>query len=75
MSLQKKNKSERAAAESKTHLPDPIGAQQAWIKNELREIPIYEWSELKSGAQISGPALLVNDFTSLLIEPQWIFRS
>ncbi len=40
----------------------PIGA---------REIPVYKWTSLKAGAQINGPAVVINPTSTAYLEKDW----
>ena len=58
---------ERHHAESRQH-------HTCWVGGSWQNVPVYEWDEQASGATIAGPALLLSDFTSVLVEPQWVLQ-
>jgi len=50
---------------------EPIARHRAIVAGEHREVPVYRWDGARSGARIEGPALLVNDTGTVVIEPGW----
>ena len=40
---------------------------------EAQDFPVYNWTKLSAGAQIKGPAIVLNGHASLFLEPNWQF--
>jgi 5-oxoprolinase (ATP-hydrolysing) len=53
--------------------PSPPGEVHIPVSAD-KSYPVFDWDLLCPGALIHGPALLVNDFASFFIEPQWVFN-
>ncbi len=53
------------------YIPDPAKYQKSWFDNAWMDIPVYIWEDLKSGADIKGPALVVSKFTALVLKKTW----
>lgn len=51
--------------------PRPVDTKQAWFEGELLPTPIYERSSLAAGARISGPALILDPYSTVVLEPGW----
>ena len=43
----------------------------SYFGNDWQEVPFFERSRLEAGAQIVGPALVFEDYSSTVIEPGW----
>jgi N-methylhydantoinase A len=60
------------AQESTTHQAVPAGAQLVWLdRGGATRIPFFERARLAPGAEFSGPALLYQPDTTLLVAPGW----
>lgn len=46
-------------------------SHRSYIDSRWQEVPVYEWDALEAGATLSGPALLLSPFTSVVVEPDW----
>ncbi len=57
--------------EQETYQPGTTTLHRCWMDGKWQEVPVYEWDELKPGAAIKGPGLLLSNFTSVVVEPQW----
>lgn len=53
----------------KPQMIQSVGFAQGWL-----ETPFYERSELPAGAEVSGPALILEDTATTLIAPGWRAR-
>ena len=53
--------------------PTPQTHHQAYIEGNWQPIPIYAWETLVAGATISGPALVLNKTSTLVVAPHWEF--
>ena len=42
-----------------------------YVSGSWKEIPVYVWEELDEGAEIRGPALLVSNNSTVLVEAHW----
>jgi 5-oxoprolinase (ATP-hydrolysing) len=49
----------------------PLSAVQIYSYGEFHETPVFQRNELKPGTCISGPALLIEKNTTIIIEPGW----
>jgi N-methylhydantoinase A len=53
------------------HVPPPVGRRPVFDpgRGETIEVPVYRRADLRPGAQIAGPALIVEDETSTMVSP------
>ncbi|MEM9919442.1 MAG: hydantoinase/oxoprolinase family protein, partial [Bacteroidota bacterium] len=58
--------SQKQAASVKHHLQHP--------SNPQRQTPVYDWDELKAGAFLHGPAILLNRTSTTYIEAGWLLQ-
>ncbi len=42
-----------------------------WINNQWQDVPLYERDSLQPGHELSGPAIVVENNSTLVIEPGW----
>ena len=49
----------------------PVSAVQMYSYGESHETPVFQREELKPGTCISGPAILIEKNTTIIIEPGW----
>jgi 5-oxoprolinase (ATP-hydrolysing) len=49
----------------------PEGTHKAFIKDRWADVPVYHRERLKSGAALSGPALIFERHSSVVVEPLW----
>ncbi|AKB75196.1 N-methylhydantoinase A/acetone carboxylase, beta subunit [Methanosarcina lacustris Z-7289] len=49
----------------------PVSAVQMYSYGEFHETPVFQREELKPGTCISGPAVLIEKNTTIIIEPGW----
>ena len=49
----------------------PVSTVQMYSYGEFHETPVFQRDELKPGACISGPAVLIEKNTTIIIEPGW----
>ncbi|HEX9809973.1 MAG TPA: hydantoinase B/oxoprolinase family protein, partial [Alphaproteobacteria bacterium] len=52
----------------------PVATAQAHIEGKSREVPVFLRARLGAGAEIDGPAILVEDGATTVIEPGWRAR-
>ncbi len=61
-----------ARTETKATPAEAVGQIDAWMAGKRREAtPIYQRAELASGQQIDGPAILLDDHATTVLEPGW----
>ena len=53
------------------HVPPPVGRRPVFdpARGEAIDVPVYRRADLRPGAHIEGPALIVEDETSTLVSP------
>ena len=49
----------------------PVAMVQMYSNGEFHETPVFQREELKPGTCISGPAVLIEKNTTIVIEPDW----
>ena len=49
----------------------PVAMVQLWVERRFREAPAYRRSELASGQRIDGPALVIEDGATTVIDAGW----
>lgn len=49
----------------------PVATVQMYSDGEFHETPVFQREELKPGTCISGPAVLIEKNTTIVIEPDW----
>ncbi|TNJ46839.1 hydantoinase/oxoprolinase family protein [Phaeobacter sp. B1627] len=58
-----------------SHAPDPIGHRTVWFKGAACEAAIYDRAKMKAGAEFSGPAIVEQVDSTVVIPPEattWI---
>lgn len=51
--------------------PKADSTQQCWVVDQWKEVPVFYWESLPSGAQIKGPALIVSNNCTLTLDQGW----
>ena len=49
----------------------PVAAVEMYSNGEFHETPVFQRDELKPGTCISGPAVLIEKNTTIILEPGW----
>jgi 5-oxoprolinase (ATP-hydrolysing) len=49
----------------------PVSTVQMYSYGEFHETPVFQRDELKPGTCVSGPAVLIEENTTIIIEPGW----
>ncbi|WP_353663200.1 hydantoinase B/oxoprolinase family protein [Hydrogenimonas sp. SS33] len=49
--------------------PSPIHFQRLYLAGEWHDAPVYEMAALGSGAEIAGPALVMQETSTIVLEP------
>lgn len=52
--------------------PTPKGKKEVIFEGRSHETSLYERKELKAGQKISGPAIIVEEFSTILVDPNWL---
>ena len=55
------------------YTPDTKETQACWVHDHWEEVPVYVWEQMKTGARIEGPALVVSDNCTTTVDPGWAF--
>ena len=55
-------------------VPPPDSAEMVWIGNGWLDVPVFRRSELGSGAEIDGPAIVAENNSTTVIESGWSGR-
>ncbi|NGP89988.1 hydantoinase B/oxoprolinase family protein [Fodinibius halophilus] len=56
---------------TKRYYPDAAYTKEIWFEGESRETPVFLREKLKAGAEINGPALILDPHSTIAIEPNW----
>lgn len=54
-----------------TSAPAPQSTQSVYMQNGWLEVPVFELSALEKGTALFGPALIVDNTQTILVEPAW----
>ena len=60
-----------ALDESGSASPTPIDSHQTWMKGAFHDTPFFDRLELAEGCSIVGPAVIVEETATTVIEPGW----
>jgi len=63
-----------AGAATTPYVPTPYGQGRLFAGGAWQTVPMYRWPDLKPGAELVGPALLVSPTSTTVVEPGWAFR-
>ena len=53
------------------YIPAPVKHQKSWFDNTWENVPVFIWEELRAGAEIEGPALIISKFTAFVLKKNW----
>ncbi|UZR93219.1 hydantoinase B/oxoprolinase family protein [Chondrinema litorale] len=67
----KKKEEEKLEAVEEIHTPEKSHTIKTFIGGAWKEIPVFIWEELKAGASIKEPALLISKNSTVIIESNW----
>ncbi len=59
--------------QSKSYIPEKIKSAKLVLGNKSVSCEVYYWEELKPGAAITGPAMIVSNNSTTIVEPGWNF--
>jgi 5-oxoprolinase (ATP-hydrolysing) len=62
---------ERAELPERTHRPEPSSSIRAYNGSLWKDIPVFRREDLPEGASVSGPALLIDAYSTTVIEANW----
>ena len=66
---------EKPHKESKGRLrktnPTPLRSKKIWLENQWRPVPLFDEARFDPGIKISGPALILNSYTTLFVARGW----
>ncbi|WP_138430404.1 hydantoinase B/oxoprolinase family protein [Fodinibius saliphilus] len=54
-----------------SYYADADFAKEIWFEGQSQETPVFKREELKIGARISGPALILDPHSTIVLEPEW----
>jgi len=63
-----------AVAEPRPRRAEAGGSRRAWFAGSWRSVPVFDGSELGPGDRFEGPALVLEDTSTLVVEPGWEAR-
>lgn len=61
----------RPGAPAPAHEPDPDSTARVYFAGRWREVPVYEREHIRPGARLSGPCLIFERYSAVVIEPGW----
>lgn len=56
------------------HYPEPFDRRGVVFEGVNRDTPFYSWDDLGPGAEIEGPALIMETNSTVVLEPGWSAR-
>lgn len=63
----------RSLEKTEIYFPEPSHFIQSYVENSYQTVPVFLRNVLKSGAKITGFALLLDRFSTTVIEKNWNF--
>ncbi len=61
----------KPSGKTKSYKPESHHSIQSYFYNEWLDVPVYFREELNEGAWIEGPALILDRFSTTVINPNW----
>lgn len=65
---------DKRKSRANSYRPEAGSHAKMFVSGKWEKIEIYRWEHLLPGAFIKGPALLVSDNSTTVIDPRWTFR-
>jgi 5-oxoprolinase (ATP-hydrolysing) len=62
------------AGEPAPHDAEATGSRRAWFAGSWQDVPVFAGAELGAGDRFAGPALVLEDTSTLVVEPGWRAR-
>jgi 5-oxoprolinase (ATP-hydrolysing) len=59
----------------KTISPEPIEQTKLFVNGNWRDAPVYKRSVLSDAIRIAGPAIIVDDTVTVVVDPGWILSA
>lgn len=59
---------------SNTYKATPMAYQSARVKGVEKKIPVYRWEQLRPGASLAGPAIVVSGNSTTFADRGWAFQ-
>lgn len=53
----------------------PLGRRRAWFDGQWLDAPVYRRAALGTAATVPGPAIIVEDNATTVVEPGWVART
>ena len=69
--IAKNQSAEPVMAESPTQQAQPLKNLPMYSNNCFHDTPVFQRSELASGQVVSGPAIIIEPTSTIVIEPEW----
>ncbi|MBX2899230.1 MAG: hydantoinase B/oxoprolinase family protein [Cyclobacteriaceae bacterium] len=66
-------RSKRNAAPVRRYKPKFVQHQKLYVAGKWVPAPVFEWEQLKPGATLNGPALVVSKNSTTVVPPGWRF--
>ncbi|MEM6904052.1 MAG: hydantoinase/oxoprolinase family protein, partial [Pseudomonadota bacterium] len=51
--------------------PDPVATVQVYTEDRYHETHVYQRDQMVAGSQVEGPAILLEDTSTIMVEPGW----
>ena len=58
---------------SKKYAPRSLKKQKLYAGRSWKKVPVFRWENLKVGAQLTGPAIIVSNNSTTVVETGWTF--
>lgn len=52
--------------------PKPKEKTKCYFDGEWKEVPVFDLPDLKAGAKIDGPALIIDKNSTIILESEWV---
>ncbi len=58
-------------AHSQNKRAEPLSHVQTWINEKLTDTPVFDLQKMEANHRIIGPAILIEPFSTIIVEPGW----
>jgi 5-oxoprolinase (ATP-hydrolysing) len=62
----------QAPVSKKSSPPEPMEQTKLFVDGNWRDVPVYKRSTLSDEIQLAGPAIVVDDTVTIVVDPGWI---
>lgn len=62
---------ESAAAPTTGEAPSPVASEVVWMAGQHHDVPIWRRNDLSPGHTVDGPAVILEDTGTTVVEPGW----